>query len=151
MKSKNKRHSAILELIKSSNIETQEELVLRLSQTGINATQATISRDIKELHLIKVQTENNVYKYAVNETNKLLNTEKLLRVFKETVISIQHNGDLVVINTLNGSANAAAEVIDNMQMDGIIGTLAGDNTIFIAVKEGMAREVASVLKNAVTK
>ncbi len=148
---KSSRQNAILEIIDTHNVETQEDLAKYLLERGYRVTQATISRDIKELHLIKVQTENNVYKYAVNETNKLLNTEKLLRVFKETVISIQHNGDLVVINTLNGSANAAAEVIDNMQMDGIIGTLAGDNTIFIAVKEGMAREVASVLKNAVTK
>lgn len=148
---KSSRQNAILEIIDTHNVETQEDLAKYLLERGHRVTQATISRDIKELHLIKVQTENNVYKYAVNETNKLLNTEKLLRVFKETVISIQHNGDLVVINTLNGSANAAAEVIDNMQMDGIIGTLAGDNTIFIAVKEGMAREVASVLKNAVTK
>ena len=148
---KSSRHNAILEIIENNNVETQEDLARYLLERGHKVTQATISRDIKELHLIKVQAENNVYKYAVNETNKLLNTEKLLRVFKETVISIQHNGDLVVINTLNGSANAAAEVIDNMQMDDIIGTLAGDNTIFIAVKEGMAKEVASILKNAVAK
>lgn len=148
---KSSRHNAILEIIDSYNVETQEELAKHLLERGHKVTQATISRDIKELHLIKVQAENNVYKYAVNETNKLLNTEKLLRVFKETVLSIQHNGDLVVVNTLNGSANAAAEVIDNMQMDGIIGTIAGDNTIFIAVKEGVARDVAAILKNAVAK
>ena len=99
---KSSRHNAILEIIENNNVETQEELAKHLMERGHKVTQATISRDIKELHLIKVQADNNVYKYAVNETNKLLNTEKLLRVFKETVVSIQHNGDLVVINTLNG-------------------------------------------------
>ncbi len=148
---KSNRHNVILEIINENNVETQEELGKLLEQRGHKVTQATISRDIKELHLIKVQAENNIYKYAVNEAKNLFNTEKLLRVFKETVTSIQHNGDLVVINTLNGSANAAAEVIDNMQIDDIIGTIAGDNTIFAAVKEGTARDVAALLKGAVTK
>ena len=148
---KSSRHNVILEIINDNNVETQEELGRLLAERGHKVTQATISRDIKELHLIKVQAENNVYKYAVNEAKNLFNTEKLLRVFKETVTSIQHNGDLVVINTLNGSANAAAEVIDNMQIDDIIGTIAGDNTIFAAVREGTAREVAALLKGAVTK
>ena len=140
------RQNAILKIIEQYDIETQEELAKRLYEHGHQVTQATISRDIKELHLIKTQTENNTYKYTVKETSKVINTEKLLRVFKETVLDIKSTGNLIVVSTLSGSAAAAAEVIDNMEIEGIVGSIAGDNTIFIAVKASETQSVLQTLK-----
>ncbi len=107
------RQNAILEIIGSETIETQEELARALLGRGFKVTQATISRDIKELHLVKVQIEDGSYQYAVNESSNVLNTERLLRVFKETVLTVQDAGNIVVITTIAASANAAAEVVDN--------------------------------------
>lgn len=144
---KDKRHRAILDIIDEFDIETQEDLATELVHRGFKVTQATISRDIKELHLVKAQGQNGAYRYAINESGAMLNTEKLLRVFKETVLSVQSAGNLVVVGTLTGSANAAAEVVDTMGMEGIIGTIAGDNTIFIAVSDPETGEtVAGRLK-----
>ena len=143
---KQKRHNAILEIIEEATIETQEDLGKALLERGFKVTQATISRDIKELHLIKVQTERGVYKYAVNESSVVLNTQKLLRVFKETVVSVRGSGNIIVVTTLTGSANAAAEVIDNLDIDGIIGSIAGDNTIFLAGETDKAEHVIHHLK-----
>ena len=143
---KDKRHRAILEIVSEKKIETQEELGKELQERGFKVTQATISRDIKELHLIKVQAESGIYKYAVNESSAVLNTEKLLRVFKETVLSVRGSGNLVVIGTLSGSANAAAEVIDNLGIDGVIGTIAGDNTIFVAVESEKSMQIIHQLR-----
>ena len=144
---KEKRQSSIIKLIESNDIETQDVLAQKLKEIGFKVTQATISRDIKELHLIKVQSDNGVYKYAVNENKNQLNTEKLLRVFRDTVLSIAYAGNLVVINTMSGSANAAAEVIDNFELEGVIGSIAGDNTIFLAVKDTKHSEaIATKLK-----
>ena len=137
---KEKRQNAIISLIEENDIETQDVLAERLKQIGFKVTQATISRDIKELHLIKIQTENGVYKYAVNNNKNKTDTEKLLRVFRETVLSIATTGSLIVINTLSGSAAAAAEVIDKLAIDGVLGTIAGDNTIFLAAKDAKASE-----------
>ena len=143
---KQKRHNAILEIIEEATIETQEDLGKALLERGFKVTQATISRDIKELHLIKVQTERGVYKYAVNESSVVLNTQKLLRVFKETGVSGRGSGNIIVVTTLTGSANAAAEVIDNLDIDGIFGSIAGDNTIFLAVETDKAEHIIHHLK-----
>jgi len=143
---KENRQNAILEIIGSRRVETQEELGRLLLEHGFKVTQATISRDIKELHLIKVQTEAGIYKYAVNESAAVRNTEKLLRVFRETVKTVRGTGNIVVVTTLNGSASAAAEVIDNLDIDGIVGTLAGDNTIFLAVEAEKIEEITEQLK-----
>jgi len=145
---KGNRQNAILEIIEKNDIETQEDLAKHLEGHGFKVTQATISRDIKELHLIKVQGEDGLYRYAVNETGVVVNTEKLLRVFKETVVSVQSAGHLVVVNTLSGSASAAAEVLDNMSLEGIVGSIAGDNTIFVAVRDAaLADAVAAKLRS----
>ncbi|MGI6664646.1 MAG: arginine repressor [Christensenellaceae bacterium] len=143
---KEARQSAILDIIASENVETQEELAERLAGRGFKVTQATISRDIKELHLIKVQAERGVYKYAVNEYSTVLNTERMLRIFKETVTSIRGVGNLVIVTTLSGGANAAAEAVDTMSMDGIVGSIAGDNTIFFAVEEKERENIIATLK-----
>ena len=143
---KDKRHKAILEIVSAGGVETQEDLGKKLEERGFRVTQATISRDIKELHLIKVQVEGGIYQYAGNESSAVLNTEKMLRIFKETVTMAQGSGNLVVINTISGGANSAAEVVDNLDISGIIGTLAGDNTVFVAVQESQTENIIGKLK-----
>jgi transcriptional regulator of arginine metabolism len=143
---KNERQKAILDIISSQNVETQEELGTQLRQRGYRVTQATISRDIKELHLIKVQAERGVYKYAVNESSTVLNTERMMRIFREVAVSIKGSGNIVVVNTLSGSGPAAGEAIDNFGIQEIIGSLAGDNTVFLVVEEHMRSGVIQKLK-----
>lgn len=128
------RHEKILELIEKKDIETQEDLAEELRKTGIEITQATVSRDIKELKLIKVLGENNKYKYAsiIKNDNNLSN--KLTNIFSHSVTSVENVNNFVVVKTLSGSANAAAEAIDSLGFKGIAGTLAGDNTIFIMAR-----------------
>ena len=143
---KNDRQKAILDIIAAQNIETQEELGAQLQQHGFRVTQATISRDIKELHLIKVQAERGVYKYAVNEASAVLNTERMVRIFREVAVSVQGSGNIVVINTLSGSGPAAGEAIDNFGIEEIIGSPAGDNTVFGVTEEHMRDTVIEKLR-----
>ncbi len=140
---KTKRQNKILELISAHDIETQEELVKYLTDADFRVTQATISRDIKELKLVKVQSGSGAYKYSVNKKHHSNDIDVLIRIFKDTVLSIDYAGNMLVIKTLTGSANAAAEVIDSLNYTGIMGTIAGDNTIFIAtVSPGASEEIA---------
>ena len=111
---KSKRQNKILEIIENNEVETQEELVALLNEAGYKVTQATISRDIKELHLIKVQASSGAYKYADNKKSKGNDMDILMRIFRDTVVSIESAVNLVVIKTLSGSASAAAEVVDSM-------------------------------------
>lgn len=131
---KNKRQSKIIEIISNRDVETQDDLAHLLQQAGYPVTQATISRDIKELHLIKIQTEKGIYKYAVNRKNNAGDMNVLLRIFKDTVLSVEPAGNIIVIRTLTGSANAAAEVVDGLRMPEVAGSIAGDNTIFVAIR-----------------
>ncbi|HHV72471.1 MAG TPA: arginine repressor [Clostridia bacterium] len=132
---KSKRHSLILEIIKSKDIETQEELTAELEKRGINVTQATVSRDIKELRLIKVPTEANRYKYALPEEQvSAAIYEKMSRVIKESVINIDASENIIVIKTLTGSAQGVAAGIDSIKWPEVIGTVAGDDTIFLVIK-----------------
>ncbi|WP_057978351.1 arginine repressor [Caloramator mitchellensis] len=124
------RHSKILEIINHKDVETQEELVEELRNQGFDVTQATVSRDIKELKLIKVMSSSGKYKYApLSHADNVL-YEKLVNIFTQTVIDIEYVGNMIVIKTLSGSASAAAEAMDSLRLDGIVGTVAGDNTIF---------------------
>lgn len=141
---KSKRHSAILKLIASENIETQEDLASLLSEQGYNVTQATVSRDIKELRLIKVQTGEGRYKYATVERAESDLQDRFISMFSSCVISISSSGNLIVIKTMPGSASVAAEAIDSMRWNEIAGSIAGDNTIFVAIKDG--RSVADVAR-----
>lgn len=128
------RHAKILEIIEDNVIETQEELAEMLKKSGINVTQATVSRDIKELRLIKVLTEDGRYKYAaMKEQDSTLN-ERLYKVFAETVLSIDYTGNIIVIKTFSGAANAAAEALDAFDLKEVVGTVAGDNTIFVLIR-----------------
>lgn len=131
---KNARQMAILSIIEKDNIETQEELAAKLRDIGIVVTQATVSRDIKELRLLKVLTPDGSYKYATVDRAEHGVSERLVRMFIDSVLSISYAENLIVIRTLPGSANAAGEAIDSMRWPEVLGTISGDNTIFVAVR-----------------
>jgi len=129
------RHAKILEIIENNEIETQEELAEFLKRNGFNVTQATVSRDIKELRLIKVLTKNGRYKYATIKQQESLLSDRLIKIFKDSVISIDYTGHFIVFKTLVGAANAAAAAVDAMDIKEVVGTIAGDDTIFMLVRE----------------
>ena len=131
---KTMRHALILEIIESKDIETQEELAEELKNHGVNVTQATVSRDIKELRLLKVLAENGGYKYATAERAEKGMNERFIRIFSESVLSITGAKNLIVIKTLSASANAAAEAIDSLKWPEIIGCIAGDTTILVVLQ-----------------
>ena len=133
---KDDRQSKILEIISQENIETQEQLLAKLQERGITSTQATISRDIKQLHLIKEPVGQGVYKYAVSGNRTKLNVaEKLRTIFRECIISIDSAGNIVVIKTMPGLANGACSALDNMEMNDIVGSLAGDDTALLIMRD----------------
>ncbi|NLB39690.1 MAG: arginine repressor [Clostridiales bacterium] len=131
---KSSRQTAILSLVEQQDIKTQEELAEKLRALGISVTQATVSRDIKELRLLKVMSAGGGYKYATADRAEHGISERFVRMFVDSVISINHSGNIVVIRTLAGSANVAGEAIDNMRWPEILGTLSGDNTIFVVTR-----------------
>lgn len=134
---KMERHAKIIELVKNNEIETQEELAKMLKLSGFKATQATVSRDIRELKLTKVSSENGAQKYDVLvRRNVAAMNEKLLKIFKEGVRSVDYAGNIIVIKTLEGMAMAVAAAVDSMGHNEILGCIAGDDTIFCAVKDG---------------
>lgn len=127
------RQNKILEIIGREEIDTQERLASLLRDEGYDVTQATISRDIKELQLVKTLSSNGNYKYAVNKSNDLPVTERFVKIFKHTVISVDSAENLIIIKTLAGCANAAGETIDTSNMAHVKGSIAGDNTLLIIV------------------
>lgn len=128
------RHAKILEIINTKDIETQEELADELKNIGMDVTQATVSRDIKELKLIKVLSNSGRYKYASIAPIEKFLSDKLVNVFSQTVLSVENVDKFIVVKTISGSASVAAEAIDSLNFEGIVGTIAGDNTIFILVR-----------------
>jgi len=128
------RHAKILEIIENNEIETQEELAEYLKNNGFNVTQATVSRDIKELRLIKVLTKNGKYKYATIKQQEGVLSDRLIKIFKDTVLSIDHAENIIVFKTLVGAANAAAAALDAIDLKEKVGTIAGDDTIFLLVR-----------------
>jgi len=141
---KTKRHAMITRLIAAQNIETQEELAGILRDHGFSVTQATVSRDIKELRLIKILTPEGNYRYATVEKAEADMQERFIQVFANCVLSVATAGNLIVIKTIEGSASAAAQAVDSMDLPEVVGTIAGDNTIFVAVHE--ARVVPELVK-----
>jgi len=127
------RQSKILEIIKAQEIDTQERLADKLSQAGFTATQATVSRDIKELGLVKVIGKNGRSSYAEAPKVSKLEMDKYTKLLRDTVQSVKSAENMIVIRTLSGCANAAAEMIDKMEREEVLGTIAGDNTIFLVV------------------
>ena len=133
---KNDRQSMILEIISQENIETQEQLLARLQERGISSTQATISRDIKQMHLIKEPVGQGVYKYAVSGNRTKLNfAEKLRTIFRESITSIDSAQNIVVLKTMPGLASAACSALDNMDITYMVGSLAGDDTAFLVMTD----------------
>ena len=133
---KNNRQNKILEIISAENIETQEQLLARLQDYGITSTQATISRDIKQMHLIKEPVGHGVYKYAVSGNRTKLNfAEKLRTIFRESITSVESAQNIVVVKTMPGLASAACAALDDMGIIYMVGSLAGDDTAFLVMRD----------------
>ena len=133
---KNDRQALILEIISQENIETQEQMLARLQERGVTSTQATISRDIKQMHLIKEPIGHGVYNYAVSGNRTKLNiAEKLRTIFRESITSIESAQNIVVLKTMPGLASAACSALDNMDISYMVGSLAGDDTGFLVMKD----------------
>ena len=137
------RQVAILDIIEKETIETQEELADALRARGIKVTQATVSRDIKELRLLKVLAPTGVYKYATADKAENGLSERFIRMLSESMLSVAASNNMIVVKTLSGSANVAAEALDSLHWPEILGTLAGDNTILLVIRS--EAEVAGVL------
>ena len=133
---KNERQMLILEIIGQENIETQEQLLLRLQERGVTSTQATISRDIKQMHLIKEPVGHGVYKYSVSGNRTKLNfAEKLRTIFRESITSIDSAQNIVVVKTMPGLASAACAALDDMDLNYMMGSLAGYDTAFLVMRD----------------
>ena len=129
------RHSKILDLIAKYNIDTQEELARRLAEDGYNVTQATVSRDIKNLKLIKVLDDTGVYKYAQSGTKETAATDKNLNsILVNSVVDVNYAVNIVVIKTYAGMAQAVGYVVDSLELDEILGCVAGDDTVICVAK-----------------
>jgi transcriptional regulator of arginine metabolism len=128
---KGQRHVKIREIITGNEIDTQDELVDRLRNEGYNVTQATVSRDIKELHLVKVPMQDGRYKYSLPSDQRFNPLNKLRRTLKDSFISIDFADHLIVMKTMPGNANAVGALIDNLDWEEIMGTICGDDTILI--------------------
>ena len=130
------RHAKILEIISTRNVETQEQLLEALQKEGFRGTQATISRDIKELRIVKELTSLGTYRYTIS-ANDLGSSfsARLNTIFRECVISFDYAQNIIVVRTLPGLASAAGSAIDAMNLNTIIGTLAGDDTVMIVMRD----------------
>ncbi|HSP46710.1 MAG TPA: arginine repressor [Clostridiaceae bacterium] len=131
---KTDRRSRILEIVSNKDIETQEDLAEELRRLGFNVTQATVSRDIKNLQLVKMLNSKGRYKYVISRDEGKDMGEKLVSILEQTVVSAEHIDKFVIVKTITASASAAAEAIDQLDLTEIAGTIAGDNTIFIMVR-----------------
>ena len=142
------RHTQILEIVTENEIETQDELANQLRTRGFNVTQATVSRDIKELRLIKIPSEKGGYKYAAVQGNDSKVSDRLYRMFAHSVVAIHSSNNLIVIKTMSGSANTAAMVVDSLKCPLILGSVAGDDTILIIVNgNNNVQEVELLLRS----
>lgn len=153
MKLKNRRHAKILEIINDNNIETQDELTLFLNAAGFKATQATVSRDIKELHLVKILTKDNIYKYEQREkaavSSKAISA-KSQAMMREGIVGISPAQNLVVVKCYVGMAQAVCAAIDSFDHEIIVGSIAGDDTIFLAtVDNEAALELVTEIKTII--
>lgn len=128
------RHAAILEIIGNKEIETQEELCAELNKQGYSVTQATVSRDIKELRLFKVAGADKKYKYAYLDEGSNKISPKMQNLFRECVLSIRYALNQVVVKTLRGNGSNAGMIVDKLNLPEIVGTLAGDDTLLIVAE-----------------
>lgn len=145
------RQNKILELISTYEIETQDKLVSLLKENNFDVTQATISRDIKELQLIKVLSASGKYKYAVSMDKDTPVSNRFIKIFRETILSYVAAENLIVIKTLSGCGPAAGEAIDCIGLPHVIGSIAGDNTLLLIVeKSENVSDILHVFDNMIT-
>ena len=142
------RHAKILELIDKYQIETQEELAEKLKEHGMDVTQATVSRDIKELRLVKTMVDSEHYKYSSISQGDNNISNKLLTVLTESFVSCDYASNIVVVKTLPGMAQASASAMDALKWVDIVGTIAGDDTIIVVCR---AEKIAEELVNKLNK
>ena len=147
------RHAEIIKLINQYAIETQEELAARLNENGFSVTQATVSRDIRQLNLTKMPTENGHFRYVLMQKKDQNLSEKYARVLKDAVLSMDVAQNILVIKTVSGMAMASAAVLDAMEIHGMVGTIAGDDTIMCVMKDKnigktVMTEIEKMMKNA---
>ena len=147
---KNNRPAKILEIIKNNEIKTQEELLDHLKNAGFNVTQATISRDIKELRLVKVLSADGVYSYSVSNMQMTDMASKFYQLFADSVVSVDWAQNIVVVKCYSGMAQAVCAALDSMKWSGIVGTLAGDDTMFIvSYSEQSAKNLVAEMKKII--
>lgn len=148
---KSSRQNKILEIITSKDVETQNQLIEELAVHGVKSTQATLSRDIKELRLVKELTSAGKYRYIAAGRDEFTDSDlRLKKIFRESVTSYAAAQNIIVIKTLPSLAPAACAALDGMEIDGLVGTLAGDDTAFLAMKDKdsadrFEREIESLL------
>ncbi len=147
---KGQRHIKIREIVTNNEIETQDELVDSLREAGFQVTQATVSRDMKELHLVKVPLNDGRYKYSLPADPRYNPQQKLKRALLDYFVQIDYSENLVVMKCLPGTANTISELIDNLDWPEVMGTIAGDNTILIICRskdlsEVVARQILSMV------
>ena len=150
---KSQRQAKIMEIISTRNVETQEQLLAALQQEGCRGTQATISRDIKDLRIVKELTSLGTYRYAVS-TNEVVGsfTSKLNTIFRECVVGYDYAQNIIVIRTLPGLASAAGSAIDAMSLSRVVGTLAGDDTVMVVMRDSNAAAAfCGEIKNLISR
>lgn len=146
---KSQRQAKILEIISNKNIETQDQLLAELQAEGFRGTQATISRDIKELRIVKELTSLGSYRYTISTSDLGSSfSDRLNTIFRECVISFDYAQNIIVVRTLPGLASAAGSAIDAMNLNSIVGTLAGDDTVMIVMRDtNAAATLCGEIKN----
>ncbi len=149
---KSQRQAKILELIANQDIETQEQLLKALEEIGVRSTQATISRDIKELRIVKELSPRGAYRYTVSQNETATFFSRLNNIFHECVIKLDHAQNIVVVKTLPGLADAACSAVDNMDAPSVVGTIAGDDTAMIIMRDSeYAREFCEELRGIINR
>lgn len=144
------RHTAILRIISEQEIETQDDLIAKLKENGFDVTQATVSRDIKQLGLVKTTDGEGKYRYSAPHPSSSGSDSKFKNILSEAIISSESAENMVVVKTYSGMANAAAAAIDALASDRILGSIAGDDTILIVTKnDETAEDFSAILKDAV--
>ena len=141
---KAKRQALIREIVEAQSIQTQEELAEALRAHGMVVTQATVSRDIREMHLLKVLAEDGSYRYATMEKSDSGMNDRLIRMLSDSVVEMNSANNLIVIHTLPGSAHVAGEAVDSLHWPEVLGTIAGDNTILVIARSN--EDVEPVLR-----
>ncbi|MBR2540082.1 MAG: arginine repressor [Mogibacterium sp.] len=127
------RQNKILELIRTHDVETQEQLLTLLSNAGYKVTQATVSRDIRELQLIKGQAKDGKYKYVSGNYDNRPISDRFIKIFRDSTLSYQSAQNLIIVKTLSGCSGAAGEAIDCLSLDHIVGSISGDNNLLVIV------------------